>query len=91
MNENLKEKVSVGVTLGHLLALWQLMSDKISGEPINNNFTETEKRVIWAFQDICENELEKNSITVKPENEWNQLIEKAHAHVRTLNVEYLDK
>lgn len=90
MKENFRAVIPVEITLGHLLALWQLISDKLADEPINKNFTEIEKRVIWAFQDICERELENNNIKAKPEEEWNQLVRKAHEHVKTIEVEFLD-
>ena len=88
--ENLDKKVSIELTTGHLVFLWNFISDKLSGSPLNEEFTEEEKRAIWGLADLCEQELINNEIKAMPEPEWESLIERAKEHVKSLPVEYLD-
>lgn len=42
-NDNFEKQVSVNISLGHILAIWSVISDKLSCEPINKSFSEKEK------------------------------------------------
>jgi hypothetical protein len=88
--EDLTKEASIKLSVGHLLIVWDILSNKLSGSPINNMFTEEEKRAIWALEDLCEQELVNNGITSKPEKEWNQLIGRATEFVKTIPAEFLD-
>jgi len=89
-DEELNKEVSVKLSLGHLLIVWDILSNKLSGAPLNDEFTEEEKRAIWALEDLCEQELDNNGIRSKSDKEWNQLIEKATEFVKTIPTEFLD-
>jgi hypothetical protein len=88
--EDLEKEVNLKISIGHLLVVWDILSNKLSCEPINENFTEDERRAIWALEDACEKKIINSGIKARPEKEWNQLIERATAHVKTLPIEFLE-
>jgi hypothetical protein len=88
-NEDLNKEVNLKISIGHLLVIWDILSNKLSGKPLNTDFTEDEKRAIWALEDACEKKIVKSGIKARPEKEWNQLIERATKQVKTLPVEFL--
>ena len=88
--EDLNKTVSTKMTLGHVLALWQILSNHKQFENLRDVFSEDEARAIWAFTDICEKQLVELGVGPKPEGEWNELVQKCLKHVRTIPVEYLD-
>ncbi|WP_321532938.1 hypothetical protein [uncultured Desulfuromonas sp.] len=88
--ENLSQEASLTLPVGHLLIIWNILSSKLSGSPLNDEFTGEEKRAIWALEDLCENELLNNGITAKTEKEWNQIIDRATEFVKTIPAEFLD-
>lgn len=88
--EGLNKDVYVKLPIGHLLIVWDILSNKLSGSPMNDKFTVEEKMAIWALEDLCEQELINSGITGKPEKEWNQLIEQATEFVKTIPVEFID-
>ena len=89
--ENLDKKISTELSLGHLLVLWDILSNKVTGDELRKKFSEEELRAIWSFQDKCEQELTSIGITAKPETEWNELMQNALVHTKKLPVEFLDK
>jgi len=88
--EDLKKEVTIKLPIGHLLIVWDILSNKLSGAPLNDEFTEEEKRAIWALEDLCEEELINSEITEKPEKEWNHLLEQATKFVKTIPADFLD-
>ena len=88
--EDLNKIVSTEMTLGHVLALWEILSNHKQFENLRDKFSEDEARAIWAFQDICENQLIRLGVGPKPEDEWNELIQKSLKHVKTIPVEFVD-
>ena len=89
-DENINKEATVKLPIGHLLIVWEILSNKLSGSPINDEFTEEEKRAIWALEDLCEQELINNGLTEKSDKEWEQLIERATEFVKTIPAEFLD-
>lgn len=89
-DENLNKEASLKLPLGHLLIVWEILSNKLSCLPINDEFTEQEKRAIWALEDLCEQELINNGLTEKTDKEWEQLVERATEFVKTIPAEFLD-
>ena len=88
--DDLNTETSLELPAGHLLVLWDLLSNKLSCCPLNDGFTEEEKRAIWALEDLCEQELAKKGFSARPEKEWDQLIERATEFVKTVPAEFLD-
>ena len=87
---NLDKAISLEMTLGHLLGVWHILSEKLSSIPMNDSFTETEKNAIWALEDICEQTLIDNGVNDLPEKEWNLLVQQAMEHIKTLPVEFVN-
>ena len=88
--ENLSKGTSVNLSLAHLIIVWDILANKLAGEPIKKVFSVEEKRAIWALQDLCENELIANGIAERPEKEWDSLVGRATKLARTIPAEYLD-
>ena len=88
--EDLKKEATIKLPVGHLLIVWNILSDKLSGAPLNDEFTEEEKRAIWALEDLCEKELTNIEIAEKSDEEWNHLLEQATEFIKTIPVEFLD-
>ena len=88
--EELNKPATLHLPLGHLLVVWDVLSNKLSDTNYKEKFSEEEKRAIWALEDICENELVRNGCDSRPQEEWNQLIEQAIEFVKTIPVECLD-
>jgi len=89
MHHDLNKSITVEITLGHLLFIWNIISTKLSGSPLNDNFTEEEKKAIWALEDLLESSLVANDVTELPQAEWEQLISKAANHINSLPVGFL--
>lgn len=85
------KNTSINLSLGHLIVLWNLLSVKLSGTPLNNEFSEEEMRAIWALEDLCEKELLAHGYGAKPSEEWDSLIAKAKEYCKALPAEFLDK
>jgi len=81
---------SIKLSVGHLIVLWNLISDKLSGSPLNEEFIEEEKRAIWALEDLFEKELLAHGYGAKPSEEWDSLIAKAKEYCKALPAEFLD-
>jgi hypothetical protein len=89
-NENLANTVSLTLSVGHLIAVWDILANKLSGTPFMETLTEDEKRAVWALEDLCERSLVENGVSSRPESEWNVLVDVAKAHVRSIQVEHLE-
>lgn len=88
-DEDLSNEATVQISLGHMLLVREIISNKLSGS-FNDNFTEEEKRAIWALEDLFDDALIKNGITARPQLEWEELVNKAREFIKTVPVDYLD-
>lgn len=89
-DDNLVKEATIKLPVGHLIIVWDVLSNKLLELQKSDGFTEEEKRAIWALEDLCEKELINNKITGRPENEWNELIDRAREFVKTIPVEFLE-
>lgn len=89
-NSNLTHRASLTLSIGHMLAVWDILANKLSGTPFMESLTEDEKRAVWALEDICERGLVENGIPPLPQPEWNALVDAAKEHVRSIPVDCLD-
>lgn len=87
--ENFDKKTSIELTVGHLLVLWNIAANRLSELHIAEKFTAEEKRAIWVFEDLCEQELINQRIEGRPAQEWDALIKRALEYVQSLPVEFL--
>lgn len=89
-SENLTSSVNLSLSLGHLIPVWDILANRLSGTPFMEGLTEEEKRAVWALEDLCERSLVENGVSSRPEAEWNALVDAAKAHVRSIPVEHLE-
>jgi hypothetical protein len=87
---DLDKTVSLHLPIGHLLVVWDVLSNRLPELPYQEKFTQPEKRAIWALEDLCENELERNGCSGRLEVEWNLLMEQAMEFVKTIPADFLD-
>ena len=88
--DDLAKEVAIKLSVGHLLAIWHVLSSKVSGTPFLEGLSAEEKRTLWALEDLCERGLVENGVNSRPEGEWNKLVETAMEHVKSIPVEFLD-
>jgi len=89
-NVDFEKIASLPISVGHLIAAWDILANKLSGTPFMESLTEYEKRAVWALQDLCERSLAENDVSPLPEPEWNALVAAAKEYVRSIPVECLD-
>lgn len=87
---DLEEKANLELSVGHLLAVWDVLANRISGSSFLDELSDDERRSIWALQDICERTLTSVGVAPLPEREWEALMSSARDHVRTIPVEFLE-
>ena len=88
-NKDLTKPTTLNLPAGHLLVVWDILANRLSDTPYKDEFTEEEKRAIWALEDLCENELIRNGFTERPEKEWDQLMKEATTFVKTIPADFL--
>ncbi len=89
-NEELDKTAAIHLPVGHLLVVWDILSNRLSETAYKDIFTEEEKRAIWALEDLCENELVRNGFGARPEQEWSELMSQATEFVKTIPAEFMD-
>jgi hypothetical protein len=88
--KGLNTQATLRLPIGHLLVVWNVLSNRLSNTNYKDEFTEEEKRAIWALEDLCEQELVRNGFGGRPEEDWNQLMKEATEFVKTIPVEFVD-
>ncbi len=88
--DDLAKEVSVKLSVGHLLLVWDVLANKLAGSPVLDTYGPEEQRAIWVLQDLCELALEENGVIPRPEADWNRLIQAAREHVKHIPVEFDD-
>lgn len=86
---DLTKEAKLKMSIGHLIAAWDIFSNKLSGSDLLDSLSEEEKTAIWALEDLFERTLLENGVSSRPEPEWNRLVQAAKHHVRTIPVDYL--
>jgi hypothetical protein len=89
-HENLAIEASLKLTVGHLLAVWDILANKLSGTPFMTSLSEDEKRAVWALEDLCERSLLESGISGRPVPDWNALVVAAKEYVRSIPVDCLE-
>lgn len=87
---DLAKEGKLKMSIGHLIAAWDIVSNKLSGTDFLNSLSEDEKRAIWALEDLFESTLLENGISSRPKPEWDRLVQAAKVHVRTIPVDFLE-
>jgi len=86
----LARQATLQLSIGHLLVIWDILSNRLSETPYKNEFTEEEKRAIWALEDLCEDELVQNGFGARPKHEWDAQMKQATEFVKSIPVEFVD-
>lgn len=86
----LKKNTKIRLSTGHLLVIWDVIANKLSGSPFIDTLSEEERRALWALQDLSEAQIIRMGIEPKPKDEWKSVMAAARKHVRTIPVEFLD-
>jgi len=90
MSQDLSKAAVLSTSIGHLLVVWDILSNKLAGTPFVDALSDEEKRAFWALEDLCERGLVEGGVTPLPEPEWNSLVETAREFMKTVHVEYMD-
>ncbi len=88
--EDLSKKVSLEITIGHLLLAWHVMSEKFSDLRSNEDLSEDERLAIWGLADLLEHTLGENGIEGRPKSEWDALIGRAREFAKNIPVDCMD-
>jgi hypothetical protein len=86
----LNKQATLNLPVGHLLVVWDVLSNRLPETPYKKEFSEEEKRAIWALEDLCERELARQGFGARPKEEWDQLMGQATEFVKTIPAEFLD-
>jgi hypothetical protein len=89
-NENLAQEATLKLTLGHLLVVWDVLSNKLSGTDFKDSLTNEEKRAIWGLEDLCERTLVEHKVEPRFESEWEHFLQTAREHVKTIPADFVD-
>ena len=88
--KGLDTKVTLNLPAGHLLVVWDVLSNRLADTNYKDAFTEEEKRAIWALEDLCEQELVRKGFGSRPQEDWDHLMEQATEFVKTVHADFLD-
>jgi hypothetical protein len=88
--ENLASESSLKLSVGHLLVVWDILANKLSGTSFMDSLSEDEKRAVWALEDLCERALLEKGVSSRPAPEWDALVDAAKKHVRDIPIDFLD-
>lgn len=83
-----EKTVSVDITLGHAIFVWETLSDKFSNLRANDNLSEEERKAIWELTDLIEETLLANGI--QGSAEWQNLVAQAKIYMSNLSVGFVD-
>jgi hypothetical protein len=89
-DEDLSRRITIEISLGHILLAWETLSDKFSDLRSNDALSEQERRAIWGLADLLERALVENGIGSRPQAEWEALIEDSKEFINTISVDFLD-
>ncbi len=87
---DLTKEAQLNMSVGHLIAAWDIFSNKLAGTDFLNSLNEDEQRAIWALEDLFESTLLENGVSSRPATEWERLVQAAKLHVRTIHVDVLN-
>ena len=88
-DEDFTKEAALKMSIGHLIAVWDIFSNRLSGTDFLNSLSEGEKGAIWALEDLFERTLLENGVSGRPASEWDRLVQAAKLNTRTLPVDYL--
>ena len=84
METDLHKIVSLELSLSHLIVIRELLANKLVGSPYIDEFTEIEKRAIWALEDLCDDEIVKDIHSNNEPGDWERLVGQVMEAVKLL-------
>lgn len=84
-----EKTISVDITLGHAIFVWETLSDKFSNLRANDSLCEEERKAIWELTDLIEETLLENGI--QGSIEWQDLVAQAKGYMSNLPVGFVDE
>ncbi|HEY6620923.1 MAG TPA: hypothetical protein VIY68_15360 [Steroidobacteraceae bacterium] len=88
--EDFTKEVELKISLGHLLAVWDVLSNRLAGSPFLETLSAEESRAMRALDDLCEHAIAANGIAPRPAPEWDRLIQAAKEHVKSIHLDFED-
>ena len=82
--------VSLKLTLGHVLVLWDLLQGKLAQVSTTQELGPGQTRALWAFEDICERALIANGLSSRPDKEWSKIVGAAEKFAESIPADYVD-
>jgi hypothetical protein len=86
--EDFKKEVELKISVGHLLAVWDVLSNKLA--PFLETLSAEESRAMRALDDLCEHAIAANGMAPRPAPEWDRLMAGAKEHVKSIHLDFED-
>ena len=88
--KEMDETITLRLPIGHLIVVWDLLSNRLPETPYKEKFSESELRAIWGLEDLCEDELGRQGLDSTSEEKWEDILDRARAFVQSIPVEFLE-
>jgi len=88
--ENLAKELEIRPSVGLMLVVWDVLSNKLGASPFLDTLSVEEQRAVRCLDDLCEHALAGNGIAPRPAKEWDALMSAARLHVNSLPIEFED-
>ena len=82
--EALNHELTVELTVGHVLVLWDLLQGKLSQLHKTHELSAGEKRALWALEDICEESLISAGYSSLPSSDWENILKEARKYAESI-------
>lgn len=89
-SKGLNTPATLRLPIGHLLVVWDVLSNRLPETNYKETLTETEKRAVWALEDLCEQALVSAGFGSRPEKDWDALMAAAAEFVKSIPAEFVD-
>ena len=88
--EAMNRELTVDLTVGHVLVLWDLLQGKLSQLHKTHELSDGEKRALWALEDICEESLISAGYSSLPPSDWEDVVKEARKYAESIPADYVD-
>ena len=88
--EKLTGHVRMSLPLGHVVLIWEILSNRLECESCIGSLEDAEKRAMWALEDLCERKLEERGVAALRVGEWEKLVDAAKLLAKDFPIRYTD-
>ena len=88
--DDLTKEVQLKLSMGHLLVVWDVLSNKLAASTFLEALSVEEARAMRALDDLCGHAIGANGIAPRPAPEWDRLMQAAKAHVKSIPLDFED-